>query len=134
MGYFTEIQDYKTYNGKDDDFHFIYNANTGGGQSFLGGKFRDGNGNLTSSSILNGRTAIFQFEFTDYEQIKKIIILNDEKTQYEIKPRAEGESSMKLGVANKIIPSKVIAAFLMLPMTCNIKKAENLGKEDLDLY
>lgn len=36
MTYFTEITGYQTYAKADADFHFSYNANSGGGQSFLG--------------------------------------------------------------------------------------------------
>lgn len=37
MSYFSEIASYTTYSGNEDDFHFNYNANSGGGQAFLGG-------------------------------------------------------------------------------------------------
>ena len=43
MTYFTEISGYQTYANSDADFHFSYNANSGGGQSFLGGMFIDEN-------------------------------------------------------------------------------------------
>ena len=48
MSYFNEISDYATYSGHEADFHFSYNANSGGGQAFLGGRFYDENGHLTS--------------------------------------------------------------------------------------
>ena len=48
MSYFTEIPDYKSYSHGEADFHFIYNANSGGGQSFLGGQFFNEKGTLSS--------------------------------------------------------------------------------------
>ena len=55
MSYFKEITDYATYSGHDADFHFTYNANSGGGQAFLGGRFYNENGQLTSVPFRNGR-------------------------------------------------------------------------------
>ena len=37
MSYFKQIEDYRTYQGEECDFHLDYNANSGGGQAFLGG-------------------------------------------------------------------------------------------------
>lgn len=118
MSYFHEINDYRTYVGKDADFHFSYNANTGGGQSFLGGKFRDAHGTLCPSNVLNGRTAMFRFQLGE----GKFVVLGDSKTTYDIKPRAAGDSNMKLAVGRNVAPSKAIAAFFMLPNTCGVKK------------
>lgn len=39
MTYFIEVTEYQTYANAEADFHFSYNANSGGGQSFLGGMF-----------------------------------------------------------------------------------------------
>ena len=39
MSYFNEIADYATYSGHEADFHFTYNANSGGGQAFFRGRF-----------------------------------------------------------------------------------------------
>lgn len=58
MPYFIEIPDYATYSGHEADFHFTYNANSGGGQAFLGGRFRDASGHLVSPEVLNGKNAI----------------------------------------------------------------------------
>ena len=33
MSYFNEIADYATYSGHEADFHFTYNANSGGGRA-----------------------------------------------------------------------------------------------------
>ena len=121
MLYFSEIEDYRTYLGKGADFHFNYNANTGGGQSFLGGKFSDASGILQPSSALNGRTAVFQFVGDG----NKAVPLDDNSTKYEIKPRAAGDNNMKLSVGRNVAPSKAIAAFLMLPETCGVKKASD---------
>ena len=59
--YFTEVVGYETYAAQADDLHFNFNANSGGGQSFLGGKFRDAKGGLSPSFHLNGRKAVFAF-------------------------------------------------------------------------
>lgn len=120
MSYFSEIEDYRTYLGKEADFHFSYNANTGGGQSFLGGKFRGTKGTLCPANVLNGRIALFQFSFG--EGGCKSIGLDDPKTKYEIKPRATGDTNMKLAVGRNATPSKAIATFFMLPNTCGVKK------------
>lgn len=127
MSYFTEVQSYETYADSSDDFHFIYNANTGGGQSFLGGKFSDANGNQISPTVLNGSLGIFRFEYTDRKGVKHVVLLDDATTQYEIKPRAAGQTSMKLSVDRKSTPSAAIAAFLMLPKTCGIYRTEDLS-------
>lgn len=127
MSYFTEVQSYETYADSSDDFHFIYNANTGGGQSFLGGKFSDANGNQISPTVLNGSLGIFRFEYTDRKGVKHVVLLDDATTQYEIKPRAAGQTSMKLSVDRKATPSAAIAAFLMLPKTCGIYRTEDLS-------
>ena len=63
MSYFNEISDYATYSGHEADFHFSYNANSGGGQAFLGGRFYDENGHLTSPETLNGRIVAFKYLF-----------------------------------------------------------------------
>ena len=34
MTYFKRIDDYRTYSNAKSDFHFDYNANSGGGQAF----------------------------------------------------------------------------------------------------
>ena len=60
MPYFERVDSYDTYNGYDSDFHYDYNANSGGGQAFLGGTFVDKNG-ITHSPKKSGRIyGIFQ--------------------------------------------------------------------------
>lgn len=93
MPYFNEVDDYKTYAGKEDDFHFIYNANTGGGQSFLGGKYRNQSGGLVSPTSLSGRIGVFRFVIGEQSRQRDVLIDN-ESVSYEIKPRAEGDSNM----------------------------------------
>ena len=132
MYYFTEVSSYETYDGKEDDFHFIYNANTGGGQSFLGGRFRDSSGNLQAPILLDGLTAQFCFRFVDGDGTAHNAILNDEATSYEIKPRADGSRSMKFGVEGKPTPSDVVAAFLMLPETCGVKRSADVNTSVLN--
>lgn len=127
MRYFTEIADYQTYQGEEADFHFNYNANTGGGQSRLGGKFYDTNGSLSAPIQLNGRTAVFAFAISG-----NIIQLADPSVEYEVKPRDEGNTNMKLGVGSNHNPSEAIAAFLMLPKPCGVKKASDIDTSVLN--
>ncbi len=131
MPYFTEVDDYKTYAGKEDDFHFIYNANTGGGQSFLGGKYRNQSGGLVSPTSLSGCIGVFRFVIGEQSRQRDVLIDN-ESVSYEIKPRAEGDSNMKLGVGGKPTPSEAIAAFLMLPKPCGVKKACDINTSVLN--
>lgn len=127
MSYFIEIENGQTYANSEADFHFSYNANSGGGQSFLGGKFRDEKGELTSPSILDGYKGIFEYIYINAEGEEKSILLRDTKGEYEIKPRGEGSTSMKLGIGTKMkTPSKLIATFFMLPPTCVVKSPNDL--------
>lgn len=127
MSYFNEIVDYATYSGQEADFHFTYNANSGGGQAFLGGRFYAANGQLTSPETLNGRIAVFKYYFHTENGEKLSVILSDEKAKYEIKPRGNGSTSMKLGIGtDREAPSRVVSSFLMLPPTCGVKMPNNL--------
>lgn len=125
--YFNEIADYATYSGHEADFHFTYNANSGGGQAFLVGRFYDENGQLTSPEALNGKIAVFKYIFRSKAGEELSVIINDEKAKYEIKPRGNGSTSMKLGIGtDHIAPSKVVSSFMMLPPTCGVKTPSNL--------
>ena len=125
MSYFEEISKYSTYSERDDDFHFNYNANSGGGQAFLGGRFLDDKEALTSPEMLNGKTAIFKIVYY-VNGVMQDVLLDDVKAQYEIKPRAAESTSMKLSIGNnRESPSKVISSFMMLPATCGVKMPVN---------
>lgn len=127
MSYFQEIQNYATYSGTDADFHFMYNANSGGGQAFLGGRYVGSDGQLVSPESLNGKTSVFKVKYADASGNTKNIILNDPKAKYDIKPRGNGSTSMKLGVGNdREAPSRIISSLLMLPPTCGVKMPSNL--------
>lgn len=127
MSYFQEISNYASYLGTDADFHFMYNANSGGGQAFLGGKYIDANGELVSPESLNGKTSVFKIKYVDGAGIAKEVILNDPKAKYDIKPRGNGSTSMKLGIGNnREAPSRIISSFFMLPPTCGVKMPINL--------
>lgn len=127
MSYFTEVSDYQTYANNKEDFHFSYNANSGGGQSFLGGQFIDKKGVLSSPTVLDDHIGIFEISFKDERGQDRHVVLNDEKGQYKIKPRGVGSSSMKLGVGTTMVsPSKLVSSFFMLPPTCTIKAPNNL--------
>ena len=124
--YFTEIKSYTTYSGEEDDFHFNYNANSGGGQAFLGGRFYGADGELTSPETLDGNTALFCIPYV-LDDKQSSILINDDKTKYEIKPRGEGSSSMKLAIGkDRVSPSRAIAAIMMLPVTCGVKMSSDL--------
>ena len=131
MKYFTEIPDYKTYAGQKADFHFSYNANSGGGQSFLGGKYLDAHGQLESPEALNGRLGKFGFATHGAQETNSIVLLEDPTVEYEIKPRSFGDRNMKLSVGNNPTPSSAIAAFLMLPEPCGIQRSKNLDASPL---
>lgn len=127
MSYFEEIEDYKTYAGNEADFHYTYNANSGGGQAFLGGKFYNEENQLVSPESINGKTAIFAFYSIDQNGNEILIKLNDIKSRYDIKPRSNGSTSMKLGVGTeRVAPSKIFASVMMLPQTCGVKMPTNL--------
>ncbi len=127
MSYFKEISNYTTYSGADADFHFMYNANSGGGQAFLGGRYSDAEGNLVSPESLNGKNSVFKITYADKSGTTKDIVLRDPKAKYDIKPRGNGSTSMKLGIGNdREAPSRIISSFFMLPPTCGVKMPANL--------
>ena len=128
MSYFTEVEGYETYAGKPDDFHFIYNANSGGGQSFLGGKFRDADGNLASPVSLDGRIGVFHFKSEDKNGVHDIL-LEDSSASYEIKPRATGDRNMKFSVGREQKPpSYKMGAVLLHHEQCGVAKSVALYK------
>ena len=125
--YFTELDDYKTYEQSEADFHFIYNANSGGGQAFLGGRFYNEDGVLVSPESINGKKAVFAINSYDAAGNPCCVILQDDKSLYDIKPRGNGSTSMKLGVGSeRVSPSKILSAIFMLPQTCGVKTPTNL--------
>ena len=127
MSYFQEISNYATYSGADADFHFMYNANSGGGQAFLGGRYVNADGDLVSPESLNGKTSVFKIVYLDESGIAKAIVLSDPKAKYDIKPRGNGSTSMKLGIGNdREAPSRIISSCFMLPPTCGVKMPANL--------
>lgn len=127
MKYFKRVEDYRTYLGAKSDFHFDYNANSGGGQAFLGGSFYDAKGKAHQPKELEGQYAHLSFAYRDVNGETQIVDLGtDSDTLYPISPRAAGNSQMKLGLAGKIRPSLVIPALLMLPATCGVNMAESL--------
>ena len=127
MSYFIEIPNYKTYSGKEADFHFSYNANSGGGQSFLGGKFINVEGELTWPTVLDDYMGVFLIESHNDNGQDLSYLLNDNKGEYKIKPRGDGSNSMKLEIGNqRTAPSKLISSFFMLPSTCSVNSSSNL--------
>lgn len=134
MSYFTRVEDYKTYeNSLTGDLHYSYNANSGGGQSFLGGKYLDETGDLQSSFELNGKTVVFGIEIPMTDDNSMFVNLGtDECGQYAITPRGEGSQSVKLSIkGDKKRPSLVLAAALMLPETCVINSPRTLEESPL---
>ena len=132
MPYFERVDSYDTYNGYDSDFHYDYNANSGGGQAFLGGTFIDKNGITHSPKNLAGSTASFRIRFRDRnDEIRCINLDADETTRFPITPRGAGSQNMKLSLENKTRPSLLIPAFLMMPDTCGRNMANSLNVSPL---
>lgn len=131
MAYFSQIDSYKTYEGQDAAFHYDYNGNSGGGQSFLGGQFLS-NGLLTSPAVLDGKTALFNVIYRDKDGESHFVRIDaDKRYTYLITPRGQGYQNMKLGLQDKIRPSLLLPAFLMLPETCGINMANSLDVSPL---
>ena len=127
MSYFKRVSDYRTYSGESFDFHFDYNANSGGGQAFLGGTFSDPAGAERHPKELEGQTVGLAFTYCSKDEQRVTVDLsNDAKVNYPINPRAAGSSQMKLGMADKVRPSLVYPALLALPATCGVNMAESL--------
>lgn len=127
MSYFIEIPNYKTYSGKEANFHFSYNANSGGGQSFLGGKFINVEGELTWPTVLDDYMGVFIIESHNDNGQDFSYLLDDNKGRFKIKPRGNGNNSMKLEIGDqKTAPSKLISSFFMLPSTCTVNSSSNL--------
>ena len=142
MSYFTEVEGYETYAGKEFDFHFYYTGNSGGGLPDLGGKFCDKNGNPVSSTSLLGRKGIFRFPVEDLSG-QSFVLLEDDSVMYEIIPRSKNTKNPRLQVQKKKkestpseelgledqkkkkTPSLGVAAFLMLPDPCGIYRPDD---------
>lgn len=132
MSYFKRVGDYRTYSGESFDFHFDYNANSGGGQAFLGGTFSDSAGTEHHPKELEGQTVGLAFSYRSENGQQVIVDLSDDpKADYPINPRAAGNSQMKLGMAGKVRPSLVYPALLALPATCGVNMAESLDVSPL---
>ena len=76
MTYFIEVTEYQTYANAEADFHFSYNANSGGGQSFLGGMFSNDKGKLSSPTILDGCIGIFKFVYNIFVELFRVKMEN----------------------------------------------------------
>lgn len=81
------------------------------------------------AGIDNWKSAIrvygMNFNHPIIEQVS--VVIDDEKAKYEVKPRGNGSTSMKLGIGtDRVSPSKVVSAFMMLPPTCGVKTPSNL--------
>ena len=128
MSYFKQIDDYRTYRGDEYDFHFDYNANSGGGQAFLGGSFSDGDGGKIASRELEGMTATFMFRFRDTSgEVRNVDLGTKDAYCYPISPRGAGHPQMKLGLGGgKVRPSLLLPAAMMLPETTTINMAASL--------
>lgn len=137
MTYFHEVEDYQTYKGSAADFHFDYNANSGGGQAFFGGTFYDGNGGDAQPVSLNGYSVSFAVRYAGADFVPVTVNLGaDPLAVYRFVPRGSGSSQMKLQIdggdgTKRIAPSLLLAAFLMLPPTCGVNMASSLDESPL---
>jgi hypothetical protein len=131
MSYFGQIPDLPIYPEAEGDFRFSYNANSGGGQAFLAGKFKNIDGVLFEAKTLDEKNAIFKFAYRSAEEAEIQVILEDASAQYLIKPRASESRSMKLEVSGKVNPSKALTAFLMLPEGCTVLRPTDLSRSVL---
>ena len=132
MPYFKKVDGFDTYEGHNSDFHYDYNANSGGGQAFLGGSFTDNEGNLHSAKDLEGKLASFIFRYHDHDGAEHLVDLSsDSTTQMNVVPRGVGNVNMKLALENKTRPSLFFPALLMLPKTCSRNMAVSLNRSSL---
>ncbi|MCT1563579.1 AAA family ATPase [Corynebacterium glucuronolyticum] len=105
---------------KKDALYYSYNANSGGGQAFLSGKLTDEGGNRESAERLAGQRArlVMQVKPGDND----FIDLTSDFGGYEVKTRSKSSRQPKLAVGANPSPSRLIAAFLMLPQSCTVAK------------
>lgn len=127
MSYFRKISDYRTYLRHDSEFHYEFNANSGGGQAFLGGKIVDTDGNPALPSELEGLSVNFALRVRE----KLVSLASSGNGIYAVSPRGNGIQSMKLGVQGKVNPSNLVAAALMLPKTCGRNMACSISVSPL---
>lgn len=128
MSYFKQIKEYRTYLGEEYDFHLDYNANSGGGQAFLGGAFAGENGVKTAAATLEGSTAGFAFRFHRADgSVCKVELETQEAYSYPVSPRGTGSQQMRLSLGGgKVRPSLLLPAVMMLPETTTINMADSL--------
>lgn len=127
MSYFQKVADYQTYSGSESDFHYDFNANSGGGQAFLGGKIAKSDGKALSPHDFDGLNASFELCIRD----QLISLSSNSEGVYPISPRGAGSPSMKLGVQGKINPNNLISAALMLPKVCGRNMASSINVSPL---
>lgn len=127
LSYFRKISDYQTYSGHDSEFHYDFNANSGGGQAFLGGRIIDTAGNQASPSELEGLNVNFALRIRD----QLVSLASGANGTYAISPRGAGSQSMKLGVQGRVNPNGLVAAALMLPKTCGRNMANSISVSPL---
>lgn len=97
MTYFHEVEDYQTYKGAVADFHFDYNANSGGGQAFFGGSFYDGHGGEAQPSSLQDYSVSFSVRYPGADFMPITVALGaDGLANYRFVPRGSGSAQMKL--------------------------------------
>lgn len=135
MAYFKKVESYKTYEGESGNFHLDYNANSGGGQAFLGGSYTGDGGELHAARGLSGLEASFSLRFTSMTgKAVEVDLGTKPEYRYPITPRGIGSAQMKLRLGSgKARPSLSIPAALMLPETTTINMAQGLELSPLTL-
>lgn len=134
LSYFKRLTEDPSYTRSEATLRFTYNANSGGGQQFLAGKYQDTDGSLRTTDSLNTKNATLQYYWGNSKSGRYKIKLDDPSCQYEIGPRAKNNRSMKFVIGNtskKVTPSKAISAFLMLPNTATINRPEDINRSIL---
>lgn len=102
------------------DFRISHNGNSGGGQVFLAGKYRDEVGEVRQSNNLNGKHAVMEFVWQPVDKDPVRFRLEDPASTYEIKPRGDGNPNVKFEIQSaagtrKNNVSRLLSALLMLP-------------------
>lgn len=115
----------------ENQLRFSNNANSGGGQAFLAGKYVDSDGTRQPLKQLQDRQVTLAVRCDISRHASYDIRLNDPKCKYAVKPRGENNANMKFQIGgpgvDKVSPSRAISAFFMLPRTTSADASNDLN-------